>query len=367
MKLECLKDKLNEIIYKAEKMTGKNPTLPVLSSILIEAKNNSLLVKATNLDLGIEMEIPAKVYKTGKCAVPASVFSSFISSFQDEKNISLELENNVLVVSIGKATAKINTVPYDDFPIIPKLSKESATPLDPQSFVKGLRSVWYSASPSSIKPEISSVYIYRDGNDSIVFVATDSFRLAEKRIKIKKIKDFESVLIPFKNVPEIIRVLESNTKDVFISSENGQIAFFLESAYLVSRIIDGTFPDYQQIIPKESKTEVIVLKQDILNTLKTAHVFSDSFNQINLNISSGKKRFEIKTKNSAVGESENNLDAVFRGEDLVINFNYKYIFDCFQSIDSDSVSLSFNGLSKPLVIQGVSDKTFLYLVMPMNK
>jgi DNA polymerase-3 subunit beta len=114
-------------------------------------------------------------------------------------------------------------------------------------------------------------------------------------------------------------------------------------------------------------TEVIVLKQDLIQALKTANIFSDKFNQINIQVSPKTKIFMLKTSNSDVGESNNSIDATLTGEDVAVNFNYKYLSDCFQSIDADSVSLSFNGLNKPLVIRGVNDKSFLYLVMPMNK
>lgn len=368
MKLECVKEKLADAVQRAEKITSKNPTLPVLSAILLEVKGGSLFIRATNLDLGVEIEIPVKVSKEGICAVPAGVIASFLANVQNDKNITLELDESNLVVSTSKAVVRVNTTPYEDFPIIPRLSKEKGFPFNSEDFIKGLRSVWYSASNSSVKPELASVYVYSDADKGeIVFVATDSFRLAEKRIKSKKKANFDSVLIPFKNIPEIIRVLEASQGDIVITIEEGQIAFFLNSTYLVSRVIDATFPDYKQIIPKDIKTEVVILKQDIFNTLKLAHVFSDTFNLINFSLLPGKKVFEIKTKNSNVGESVNKLDAVVNGEDLTINFNYKYIFDCFQSINSDSVELSFSGLSRPLIVKGVSDKSFLYLVMPMNK
>ena len=140
-----------------------------------------------------------------------------------------------------------------------------------------------------------------------------------------------------------------------------------DGVYLVSRVIDGSFPDYKQIIPKEYKTEVVLLKQDLLSALKLGNVFSDTFNQIILRVVPGEKLFEITTKNTTVGENHNVLETVLKGEDITISFNYKYIIDCFQSIKSDSLALSFSGLGKPLLVKGVSDRSFLYIVMPMNK
>ena len=155
--------------------------------------------------------------------------------------------------------------------------------------------------------------------------------------------------------------------EVVVHLGKNQISFSQNEVYLASRVIDGVFPDYGQIIAKDFKTEVVVLKQDLIHSLKIANIFSDKFNQISIQINPSLKTFQTKTKNIDVGENTNLVDAVLSGEEININFNYKYIIDCFQSINVDSVSLQFNGLGKPMVIRGVGDKSFLYLVMPMNK
>jgi len=208
--------------------------------------------------------------------------------------------------------------------------------------------------------------VYSD-EDDVVFVATDSFRLSEKRINTKKHKDFTQILIPFKNVNEIIRTIEDIKTDIDVNLNQNQISFSHEDIYLTSRVIDGTFPDYKQIIPKDFKTEVTILKHDLLNSLRISNIFSDKFSQVIFNVIPKEKKIKINTKNPDIGENTNTIDAVIKGDSLTISFNYKYIMDCFQSIDSDSVTLFFGDTSKPMVIQGVGDKTFTYLVMPMNK
>ncbi|MEI6528390.1 MAG: DNA polymerase III subunit beta [bacterium] len=366
MKVECIKEKLYSAVSKADKVTGKNLTLPVLSCVLLEAKGNFLTVKATNLDLGLEIKVPAKIESEGVVAVPGSVLNSFLSNLQDDKSINLELVEGNLVVFSSNNKAVIKTFTVDDFPTIPSVENEKVFILAAADFVKGLKAVWYSASTSNIKPELSSVYIHSN-DDGLVFVATDSFRLAEKTVKAKKVEEFGSVLIPFKNVADILKIINDEKEEMEVNITKNQISLKFSNTYVVSRVIDGVFPDYKQIIPKEFKTEVVVLKQDLVNTLKISNIFSDTFNQINIKALASEKKFEFRTKNSNVGENVNNIQAAITGEDVEINFNFKYIIDCFQSIDSDSVSMSFNGLAKPMVIKGVSDKSFTYLVMPMNR
>jgi DNA polymerase-3 subunit beta len=366
MKAECIKEKFCRAVSKVEKITGKNMTLPILSCIMIEAKGNFLILKATNLDLGIEIKIPAKVLKEGVVTVLGSVLNSFLSNLSGDNNLILEEKEGNLFIFGSNSQTIIKSYQSEDFPTIPKIKDGKIYEINSLDLIKGLKSVCYSASLSNIKPELSSVYIHSK-DEGLFFVATDSFRLAEKVIKFKKNSDFEQILIPFKNVTDLLKIINEEKEFLAINFTKNQISFEYGDTYIVSRVIDGVFPDYQQIIAKEFKTEVIVLKQDLINNLKLSNVFSDNFNQIKIKVSPKEKVLELKTKNSNIGENVNKLMATITGEEIEINFNHKYIIDCFQSIDSDSVSLSFNGLNKPMVIKGVSDKSFTYLVMPMNR
>ena len=366
MNIECIKERLLYAISKAEKITSKSVTLPVLSCILLEAKDSTLIIKSTNLDLGIEISIPVKVTKNGRVAVSGGILYNFISNITNDKNITLETINDNLKISTKHSQAVLKVFDKDDFPNIPKISEEKQFTFNIPNLIKGLKSVMYSASVSTIRPVLGSVMLSSDGDD-VVFVATDSLRLSEKRIGVKKHKDFSQIFIPFKNVVEIIRTFEDIKDDVNVFLDENQIAFSYQDIYLTSRVIDGAFPDYKQIIPKDIKTEVIVLKQDFVSSLRISNVFSDKFSQVTFNISPKEKKFKIITKNIDIGENITNLDAVIKGDELSLSFNYKYIVDCFQSIDSDSISLGFSGLNKPMIVKGISDRSFFYLVMPMNK
>ncbi len=365
MKIECVKEKLSQAIGKADRVTGKNLTLPVLGAILLEAKAGVLTVKATNLDLGMEIMLPVKIEREGTVAVPGGVLYSFLQNIYNDKNITLAVENGNLVVSTSHTSTVIKSLPHDDFPLIPKITDGKTVQISAKEFLRGLKSVWYSAAPGSFKPELSSVYIYPE-NNSIVFVATDSFRLAEKKIPSKKLSDISPILIPFKNIPEIMKTLE-DADLVDLSLSNNQLSFSNGSVYLTSRIIDGTFPDYRQIIPKESTTKVVTLKQDLINTLKIAHIFADKFNKVTFSVKPKEKSCDISTKNPDVGENVNKLDASLEGEDIQMSFNYKYVIDCFQSLEGDSLTLEFSSSARPMVVRGVGDSSFTYLAMPMNK
>ena len=366
MNIECIKEKFTRALSKAEKITGRNITLPILSCVLLEAKDSVLTIKATNLDLGIEIKLPVKVIKPGSVAVPGAVLSNFVSNLTNEKNITLQVVDGNLKLTTSHSHSTIKCFPIDDFPSIPKVSDATTFQFSAPDLLKGFKYVAYSASNSTIRPVLSSILMYPE-DEFVICVATDSFRLAEKKIKVKKPKDFKQVLIPLRNIPEIIRTFEDIKDELTVSLNQNQISFTYEDIYITSRVIDGIFPDYKQLITKDIKTEVVVLKQDLIGALKVSNIFSDKFSQVVFDISGKDKKFTISTKNIDIGENIQNIDAVIKGEDLSVSFNYKYIIDCFNSIDSDSVSLQFNDRNHPMLVGGVGDKNFLYLVMPMNK
>jgi DNA polymerase-3 subunit beta len=368
MKIEVHLTQFKRMIGLAEKVTKRNPTLPVLSCLIFEVKKNSLTIKSTNLDVGVEISMPAKSDTDGTIAIPAHTISSFISQITDQDGVvRMELVSGNLRITSAKSKVVIKTVPHEDFPSIPRVSDGKKTVISADVFLKGLKSVYYSASISSVKPELSSVYIYKNG-EYLVFAATDSFRLAEKKVKIPSSTAFDDTLIPFKNITDVTRIIEDIGVDVTIHSNKNLISFEANGIYLTSRIVDGTFPDYNQIVPKNYSTEAVTLKQDVINAIKVSNVFTDKFNQVRFIIDPKGKAFEIHTKNADIGENITAVDAALSGEKVEINFNGKYISDCFQSIDADSVSFQLSGMNKPMVIRPASgDGTFMYLVMPMNR
>jgi DNA polymerase-3 subunit beta len=366
MKIECLKEKLSEAVSRTEKVSSKNATLPVLKCLLFNADKNSLQIRATNLDVGVECTLPIKVEESGTVAVLGGVLSSFLNNLGNSKTIKIETDGDGSVkVSSEKTTTTIKTLNAEDFPGLPNVENPIVFDIPAADFVDGLKSVWYSSATTSIKPELSSVRVYKDGGD-LVFVATDGFRLAEKKIKAKSLPDFSHILIPVKNVGEIIRLLEGVSGDASIAVDQGQIEIRIDTMRIVSRTIDGVFPDYRAIIPNAYATEAKILKQDLLHTLKLSNLFSDSFNQINFAVSKDGKRIDTASKNKDLGEHHSSIDAGVTGEDIAVQFNFKYLNDCLSSMKGDSVTFSFAGKGRPIVITSLTDKSFLYLMMPMN-
>jgi len=366
MKIESSQEKLQSAILQAARIAGKNTNLPVLGCVLLEATKKGLLVRATNLELGIEVRVPVKVIEEGVAAVPADAIGSLIASLYGGSSVLIERRENQLSVVSGKSRSLVKTIPHEDFPTLPKPPQEISVTLKASQLSEGFRSVWYCASVGSVKPELGSVLI-QGTKGSLIFTATDSFRLGEKTIPVRGAPEFGQTLVPLRNVPELIKLLDTHEGEITLVLDKHQLSFTVGSAYVTSRLIEGSFPDYRQLIPKKSTTEAILLKQDLANAFKLSNIFSDQSHQVKFSITPAKKSFVLSSRNADVGESEDSLPAALSGEELAVSFNARYIAESLQSIHSDSVELKFSGLGKPLLISGVSDPSFLYLVMPMNR
>jgi DNA polymerase-3 subunit beta len=358
-------EKIKNALVTTERITGKNLTLPVLGSVLWVATNKTLKLRSTNLSLGIEVEIPAKIEKEGIVAIRGDILSSLFSVLTGDSIVLFELIESNLLVKTKSSTILLKSISHEDFPTIPVIEGENFI-IPSKKFIEGIRSVYYSASISEVKPEIGSIYIYPE-EDMLIFVSTDSFRLAEKKIKIKQKLAFSGILLPYKNAVEIMKVFDIADEDLKVTLQKNQISFSTASIYLTSRVVDGSFPDYKQIIPKNSSTQATVLKQDFISSLKVSNIFSDKFNQITLTVKPHEKVFEIEAKNMDVGENTTFIAGALSGESVSANFNYKYILDCFQSISADSLNLELNGSNRAMIIRPVGDSSFMYLVMPMNR
>lgn len=366
MRIECIQEKLYNGLQHIEKVTGKNLSLPILSKILIEAKGSSIVLRATNLHVGAEVTIPAKVEQEGVIALDGGVLLTTLSHTKKDKNITLESESGNMRLHTEHASTLIKSYNPEDFPNLPRIEEKASFSIPADKLMLLYKNVAYASAVSDIKPEISSVYMYPKEGD-IVSVATDSFRLAEQKVAVKNIPDFEGVLIPIKNIQDIIKVFSGISEDIQVALSENEITFTTESLYMVSQLIDGVFPDYHQIIPQEFNTEATALLSDVLQAVRITNIFADKFNQLDIDINPSEKKLIFSSKNVDVGENTTRIDAAIEGEDLSTSINHRYLSEVFQSLTTDSIHIGCVASNKPLVIKPVGDKNFLYLIMPIHR
>lgn len=272
----------------------------------------------------------------------------------------------VLFLETDKAKASIKTTPHDDFPILPRVSASTSFSVKVQDLIKAIKSVVFCASTSAVKPELQSVLLYSEGG-KLFTVATDSFRLAEKIVPLRGNSTVHQLLLPARNAAELMRILEAGEGECEIYYNENQLSTHIENVYYTSRLIDGTFPNYRQIIPKNFSTEAVVLKEDISGALKSLSVFADKFSHVSLSVEPSKKQITLTSRNPDIGEQTSMVGATVKGEGLSMSFNSRYLGDSLQSIVGESVRLCSNGPGKPMLIKDAADDSFFYLAMPMNR
>lgn len=365
MKIGTSKGHLQEAIIMAEKIVGKKESLPILSCVLFEAEKG-LVIRATNLESGIEIRVPGEVTERGVVAVPASVLSQTIRSIGGDTVSCSTDEGNLLIDARGTKTV-IKAVPHDEFPVLPESSKRGGIEVPREKLLKSIQSVSYAASPSMIRADLGSISIAVRDN-TLTSAATDSFRLAEKVITGVQTASESDLLIPLRHALELAHILEHITSDtVLLSVEDAQLAVEGDGVRFVTRIVDATFPNYREIIPKQFATEATILKSDFMEMLKKARVFAGNDQHVGLHLYPKKKIFTAMARSANVGEMSDEIDAALTGDDIDINFHIAYLSECLPSIESDSVSLQFAGPGRPLVMKGTADHSFMYLVMPLNR
>jgi DNA polymerase III subunit beta len=347
------------------KISTKHVTLPVLQCALIEVTADKITFKATNLELSIEVVIPGRINEIGTIAIPATTFLQSIQ-YINQTDITLRVEDTVLLIESNQTNTSIKSIPADEFPNIHHLEGVGVI-LNRSLFALGIKTTAFAASQSSIKPELGSVFIQQKKEHSLTFVSTDSFRLMEKTVPQKGVILDHSFLVPQKNAIELARICDLLESDPALVVTENQCAlnFATEGVYITSRLVSGSFPDYEQIIPKEYVTKATLLKADLQNAFKKTSVFLNKFLQVSLTLT--EKSVTISSQNNDVGHITDTISAVIAGEELSLNFNQQYVIEPLSHITDESLVLNFAGIGRPLVITGANDVSLRYLVMPMNR
>src|SRR3990167_2469477 len=372
MKIEILKDNLKTGLNIVERVVGKNLSLPILDNVLIDTEDNFLSLSSTDLETAIKLWILTKIIKKGKAVIPAKLLSNFISSLPNEK-ILLEGKGQNIEIECKNLKTQIQGYNPEEFPIIPEFKDSEFLEVDNKKFCQGLSQIVDISSTSQTRPEISGVYFLFSKN-LIKIVATDSFRLAEKVISLEKaVKKDYSFILPQKTAREIINILEEKDGILKIYFSPNQILFefpMKEAPHpqiqIISRLIEGEYPNYQDIIPKKFKTRVILKRDEFLSQIKTASLFSGKINEIKFTINTTNKEVEIFAKDQNIGESKSTITAKIEGDSTGVSFNYKFLTDGLLKIKSSEIAFDLIKEEGPCILRPIGDASYIYVVMPIK-
>ncbi len=371
MKITFLKENFRKSINLVEKAVSQNPTLPILKNILLKKEKDRLILVGTNLEIAIKswFDIRSESEEKIETTIPANIISNFINNLFEEK-ISLNINKDGLLIQSQNLKTRIQGITSEDYPIIPKIKKDKKFEIDAQILKNGFESVISASSTNPSRPEISGVLFYFDGEE-LILATTDSFRLAQKKISqnyFKKPNEIIKILIPLRTVYEYIRMVDiiNPEKYIEIFFDENQVLFDFPNSQLISRLINASFPEYQEIIPKHFTTKLIASKNKIISSVKLSSIFSSQINDLKIKIPDNLKNIEFYTKDNSLGENKVLIDAKIEGKGIEISFNFKYLLDSLKPIKSDEVFIGFNENNTPTLIKDKNDESYIYILMPIK-
>lgn len=381
MKFSCTQENLNQILNIVSHIASKNSNLPILSNILIKTENKNLMILATNLEIGVIANLRGRVEVDGEFSIDAKLFSNYISLLPKDR-INFEFSGDELKIECQKQKTKIKCQSNNDFPLIPQIEKENPYIISANELKKAIYNTAFSVSNSEIRPEISGVFMVFL-KEELILTATDSYRLAERKIKYienNKIKnpnfEGEKIIIPVKTLLEVSRIFSSlkddintdNSDNVEIYLGESQIMFIYNGIELISRLIEGRYPEYNQIIPENNSSKIKINTLDLIKTIKTSSLFTKSgVFDVKLDFKNNPNEVIIISSSSQTGENISSLNMDKSGEGAEVILNYKYLLDGLQNIGSDFVIFELSDSSNPCIIKPENDPNYIYLIMPIRQ
>ena len=365
MKLKVLQENLHTSLNNASRFVSAKAQLPVLANILLKATKTKLMVSSTNLEIAISSSIGAQVTQEGEIAVPARALTEIVSNLLPG-TITLTAEKEQLKIESQNSTLNVLSMNTADFPVVPqKIDAKDAISLPKDSFVEGLSQVLFASSIDETRPVLTGVLMIFKPQE-LVLVATDGFRLSQKRIEGKGLKKNQKLILPKAVLVEASR-LSSEGEDVLFGykeSEN-QAVFGFSDTVLSSRVLEGEFPDIEKIMPKETSLSVELDKEDFLRAVKLSAVFArESANIVKLVFS--KNNAKISAESPSSGSQDTEIEAKTEGSGVEIAFNYRFLEEFLHVTRGETVKIGLSSASSPGVFTDPSDKTFMHLIMPVR-
>lgn len=369
MKIIILRTNLKEGLSSVEKGIIESNALPILKNVLVKTFNNRIKISATNLELGISRIVSGKIIEEGGITVPFHALYGIINN-SDSERIHLEVDDNTLLIKTDNYEAKIQGASHEEYPIIPKIdNSEYHLELTGEILKKALYKVLPCCHVSEIRPEISGILI--DFQMSLFkLAATDSFRLAEKTVFANQFftnftKGFKAI-IPLKTVQEFIRIFPDDEK-VKVYADASQIFFQTENLEMISRLIDGSYPDYEQIIPKNIDTEIHLSQEQFMNSVKLVSTLSGKVNDVTVQAGENNKAVKVYSANQHLGENTYLIPAKMNGKALEeVHFNWRFLLDGLRVLETDTIYFGVNGESKPALLKKSDDASYFYILMPIK-
>ncbi|MEM7345100.1 MAG: DNA polymerase III subunit beta [Chloroflexota bacterium] len=376
MKLSCLQENLSKGLSIVGRAVASRSTLPVLSNVMLTAENGQLKLSATNLEIGINCWVGAKVEEPGSITIPARLLGDFVNSLPPERiDFTLDEDTQTLNLRCARIESNIKGIDAQEFPLIPSASEnDDAIRLDPESLRTMIDQVVFAAATDESRPILTGVLVEFNG-PNLTMAAADGFRISVRSAVINQaFDDPVEVIIPSRALMELSRIVgdQEEPVEMIITPERKQILFHLENVDLVSQLIEGKFPDYNQIIHKSFTTRSVLDTANFLKAARVSHLFArDSANIVKLEITPSNDEFmngriTLMATSAELGDNVAELDSSIEGDPLEVAFNAKFLIDVLSVVDSPQVALETTATSSPGVLRPIGSDQFTHVIMPMH-
>ena len=371
MKFQIKKEKLLKSLTLIQGVVEKKKTLPILANVLLEAHGNILTITATDLEIGIKIKNEAEINKEGKITVSAKKLFEITKELSDSI-IKIETkDNNWIEIKSGNAKFNIVALTSEEYPTINDADIKDDIKISCSLLKDIIDKTFYSISTDETKYNLNGLYLhkYNGENINIRFVSTDGHRLSLYQTELTNIDkdiDFEKgKILPRKGLIELKKIIEESEEEIIVNFINNNAIFSTPNISLVMRIIDGSFPDYNRVIPDNLENYAIINTKNFLHTLKRISILANEKSK-GINIKIEKDTMEISSSNPEYGEASDHLDIVYNGDDINIGFNSKYLLDALLSINSENIYFYINNNKSPCLIVPEKEEQYQAVIMPMN-
>ena len=370
MQLEVLQENLAKAITQAARFTNTKAQLPILGNILLSVRKTKILICSTNLEVSVATSVGAKVKEDGELSIPSRLISEVVNNLPKE-TVSLISEKEQLKISMSGFSSTILGMNTSDFPKIPtSIDKDKAIEISSKEFTEALSQVSFSVSSDETRPVLTGVlFTWKD--KTLTLVSTDGFRLSQRKINLNKSNQFPQIILPKSVLSEIPRIPDlGNSIFLDLKEKDKQVLFEVSNVVLSSRLLEGDYPDYEKIIPKNSNFDALVDREEFLRSVKLASVFAkDAANIIKLKITNG--NLEISSESGNSGNQSTKIDCKLTKNEaelksFEISFNYRFIEEFLQSTTGDEIEMKFTSQNSPGIFSDTGNSNYLHLIMPVK-
>lgn len=374
MKFTCNQDTFSRYLNIVSRVVSSKPGLPILNNVYFETQKGKLFMKSTDLEISMTTWIGADIEDEGKITLPAKQLSEFINSIPEEK-VEISVEKQNFNVSTANNYASFNTMPSEDFPNIPTIEKTEKPyiQINKADLFLAINRVAFAAATDDIKPVLTGVKIEIEDNGTISFIATDGLRLSKQSLSIEKGIKAKDFLVPVRSLLELSHVItemggeESDKVSIYLIEDKNQVLFRVGDIDIISRLIDGEFPEYKQIIPTGYKTKCEVERLDFLNSIKIVNIIARSVlgNKMILDILPKDNQINLSATQTDLGKNQSKFNCKIEGDELKIAFSAKLLSDILNHLDAEDITFECSEAVRPGVFKIKGDENFIHLVMPM--